>query len=141
LQFTEAERDRIILTEVITLGNPIDGSPGGNNTVDYIFLLSIEEAQSYFTDDSSRVAVVKLSDNMVEYLEDYYCLLAKDYRSYNGEKIWWWLRSPGNNSEYPYRSYDDSCNISYVGKDGIIRTFGTNDQFLHGIRPALWLSI
>ena len=52
-------------------GNPTYGVPGGNNTVDRIFLLSITEVQQYFNNDADRIA------------------------RFNGTASWWWLRSPG----------------------------------------------
>jgi tetratricopeptide (TPR) repeat protein len=46
-------------------------TPGGNPTKDRVFLLSLDEVQKYFKDNSARVA------------------------KYNGSDCWWWLRSPG----------------------------------------------
>jgi len=50
---------------------------GGNDTTDKIFLLSIDEANAYFTDDSSRIAPNTM-----------------------GDPAWWWLRSPGVAANY-----------------------------------------
>jgi hypothetical protein len=47
------------------------GTPGGIPTRDKVFLLSIDEANTYFAADQERVARYKGSDH------------------------WWWLRSPG----------------------------------------------
>jgi len=52
--------------------NPEYGTKGGNPTNDKIFLLSINEAKKYFTNDSESIANI------------------------DGEACWWWLRSPGN---------------------------------------------
>ena len=51
-------------------------TPGGNATPDKVFLLSADEARSYFADDSDRTA------------------------TYQGENAWWWLRSPGDLADY-----------------------------------------
>jgi len=70
--FSSADQNRIISTNIVNSNNPEYGTAGGNNTIDNIFLLSIDEAQAYFADSSSRIAV-----------------------NANGEVSWWWLRSPG----------------------------------------------
>ena len=69
--FSQADQARISETTVINKKNPTYDTPGGNNTVDKIFLLSIDEARTYFANDSARIA----------------------YDS-DGEAVWWWLRSP-----------------------------------------------
>ena len=74
--FTADEQARIVETMVINNDNPNYGTACGNNTTDKIFLLSIDEAKSFFSGDSSRIA----------------------YNAANGEALWWWLRSPGFNS-------------------------------------------
>ncbi|MDR2532864.1 MAG: DUF6273 domain-containing protein [Oscillospiraceae bacterium] len=90
--FSSAEQGRILETTVINNDNPEYGTPGGNNTTDNIFLLSIDEAQTYFTDDSSRIA----------YFAD-------------GDVHFWWLRSPGYLSDYAANVNGDG----YVIVDGI----------------------
>ncbi|MCL1823304.1 MAG: DUF6273 domain-containing protein [Oscillospiraceae bacterium] len=70
--FTLEEQTRIIETTVINENNAISDIAGGNDTTDKIFLLSINEAKSYFSNEVLRIA--------------YYA---------NGEDSSWWLRSPG----------------------------------------------
>ncbi|MCL2693702.1 MAG: DUF6273 domain-containing protein [Oscillospiraceae bacterium] len=86
--FPPAEQGRIVETIIINCGNSIYGAAGGNDTTDNIFLLDFEEAQIYFTDDASRIAV-----------------------DADGEGGWWWLRSPG------YDSIDAAC-VYYNGGIG-----------------------
>ena len=74
--FSAEEQGRIALTTVANNDNAQYGTPGGNDTQDKLFLLSIEEANSYFADKADRVA------------------------KYNGPDYWWWLRSPGNYASY-----------------------------------------
>ncbi|MDR2599984.1 MAG: DUF6273 domain-containing protein [Oscillospiraceae bacterium] len=83
--FSLVEQNRILETNVINNDNPENGTPGGNDTVDKIFLLSIDEALTFFEDNSTRVAL-----------------------NSNGEASWWWLRSPGVISDYAAR-------VDYVG--------------------------
>ncbi|MCL2694082.1 MAG: DUF6273 domain-containing protein, partial [Oscillospiraceae bacterium] len=74
--FSSAEQGRIAETTIINSDNPTHGTAGGNDTADNIFLLSIDEAEMYFPDDASRIAV-----------------------NANGHESWWWLRSPGDYSD------------------------------------------
>jgi hypothetical protein len=68
--FTNEQRNQIIET---TNQNPDNkDTSAGNPTVDRVFLLSVNEATSYFPDSRSRSA------------------------SYQGEAYWWWLRSSGS---------------------------------------------
>jgi len=53
-QFTQSERERILEAHVKNDDNPKNGVSGGNDTIDKIFLLSIQEAETYFKDDASR---------------------------------------------------------------------------------------
>ncbi len=46
--FTEAEQEHIAVTNVINEDNPIYGTPGGNDTADKIWLLSLGELEKYF---------------------------------------------------------------------------------------------
>ena len=84
------------------------GTSGGNPTNDKVFLLSSEEAQRYFKCDSERIA------------------------EFQGSKIWWWLRSPGDFADY-------AANIFIVG------SVYTNGNIVHydmgGVRPAIWLNL
>ncbi|MCR5137090.1 MAG: leucine-rich repeat protein [Oscillospiraceae bacterium] len=64
--FTEKEKAAILECELRNPDNPEYGTRGGNDTRDKIFLLSIEEAEKYFTDDRDRATGTS-----------------------------WWLRSPG----------------------------------------------
>ncbi|MDR3311450.1 MAG: DUF6273 domain-containing protein [Oscillospiraceae bacterium] len=70
--FGSGDRDKIAETEV---GNPDSedyGTPGGNDTADKIFLLSLDEVNRYFADYADRAA------------------------TYEQQITWWWLRSPGS---------------------------------------------
>ena len=89
--FSEAEKKQIIET---TLDNPDNldyGVEGGNDTTDMIFLLSIDEAEKYFSSDEERKATYT-----------------------NGSLSCWWLRSPG---AYDYYTAGISTDGS-IGKYG-----------------------
>ena len=78
--FSKDEHKAIIETPLENSNNPQSGTPGGNQTKDRIFLLSIDEAKEYFIDDSDRTT-----------------------------DSWWWLRSPGyGSSNAAYVNYAGS---------------------------------
>jgi len=70
--FNEEDRARIAETAVINADNAENGTKAGNDTTDYVFLLSLAEAKLYFPSDAARVA-----------------------RNGRGGSAYWWLRSPG----------------------------------------------
>jgi uncharacterized repeat protein (TIGR02543 family) len=76
--FTEEEAQRLISLDLPNSDNPLFGTVGGNDTRDFVFPLSIDEANFYFADDSDRIAR-KYRD-------------AKDYQ--------WWLRSPAGEPDF-----------------------------------------
>ena len=69
--FSDEEKDMILTTHIENSNNSETGTLGGNDTEDKVFLLSIDEANQYFTSDDERVA------------------------EYDGNAHMWWLRSPG----------------------------------------------
>lgn len=113
--FNDEEKSKITETLGINNDNPYYGTPGGNNTTDKIFLLSIDEAERYFSSASSRIAY------------------SRDEYSYEGRAFDWWLRSPDHLSDYAV------CVIS----DGDILHNGVWNSVTtkRGIRPALWLNL
>ena len=64
--FTDEEKAMIAKTKVVKSYNAKRGTQGGKDTVDRVFLLSLEEAKIYFADDKSRAV-----------------------------GAWWWLKFPG----------------------------------------------
>ena len=84
--FSDEEKKMILDTPVVNADNTRGESstPGGDDTVDKVFLLSIDEAEQYFKNDKSRAATQS-----------------------------WWLRSPGNH-EYTaaFVRYDGSVRVN-----------------------------
>jgi uncharacterized lipoprotein YehR (DUF1307 family) len=118
--FSDANKARIVETEVINNDNPTFGTPGGNNTTDKIFLLSIEEANYYFSDNDSRVAYFNGANT-----------------DFNDKAWWWWLRSPGR-----YAYYAVLVPTSGGGLRGV-QGFGEHvgDRVNVGVRPAMWITL
>jgi len=69
--FKEEDRARIAEVPVINSDNAEHGVKAGKDTKDRVFLLSLAEANLYFSDAASRTA------------------------RHKGTAAWWWLRSPG----------------------------------------------
>ncbi len=100
--------------------NPNYSTSPGNSTTDQVFLLSITEANKYFSPDSARQCKGTA-----------YCYALGAYKASNGN-CWWWLRSPGINSR-------GAALVSYGGS---VYNYGTSvDYDYDAVRPALWISL
>ena len=89
-EFLDGFRDgagRLVLgTEIANRDNPAYGTAGGGSTTDKVFLLSLDEARLYFSEDAQRIA------------------------RYQGSARWWWLRSPGIRCHAAFVQRDGSIN-------------------------------
>lgn len=118
--FTDEERAFIPLTTVTADPNPLFPTPTGIDTEDYIFLLSIDEADRYFENDLLRICA---PTNHVR---------LRGAGVYNGQSVWWWLRSPGM----------DNRDGALVGVFGNINCVGFYEiEFGYTARPAMWVQI
>ncbi|MCU7651719.1 DUF6273 domain-containing protein [Acutalibacter sp. LFL-21] len=125
--FSAKEQAAIADTEVFNDDNPTNGTEGGNNTTDQIFLLSIAEAQnsSYFADNSSRIAT------NTAYVAGG-GKLGSSYMNGVGEADYWWLRSPGDN---------DNLAAAVYGVGGVSSFGGIVDDGYYAVRPAFNLDL
>ena len=127
--FSQADRNRIAETKVVTNNNPWYGTNGGSSTTDKIFLLSLEEILQYFG-DSGRL---NNRQGQEGWFSDQY---SQSRIAYNkaGTASWWWLRSPG------IRTYS----AAGVRNDGDVDVNGClvyHHSVGGGVRPALWLNL
>ena len=118
--FSESERAKILSVRVPADKNPNYSTNPGNATQDKIFLLSISEAQKYFSDSATRKCK--------------HTAFAKSNGVWSSSEgnCWWWLRSPGY---YPNRA-------AFVGFGGVISEDGSfvpNDN--GAVRPAFWMKL
>ena len=122
--FDTHEQARIVSTSVGAHGNPeVDSAYAGNNTDDWIFLLSIEEVMHYFKTAEERQA----------FPTEFAILNGSGYdRDIEGGPCWWWLRTPGQDNS---RAADVKSGgaINYEGYGVASRNFS--------VRPALWLDV
>ena len=111
--FSPHDQARIAETYVINNDNPWDlselggwnNTPGGNNTMDRLFLLSIDEVLRYFGDSGlvAHGAIMNSGERDASALEGLWWWGIVD--QYSETRIahdlgdsasWWWLRSPGS---------------------------------------------
>lgn len=117
--FTPDEQAMIPTVTVSAGGNPDYSTRPGKDTQDKVFLLSIEEANEYFSFNFTRrckcTAYAKESADFT---------VSHDYIS-------WWLRSPGSEQKY----------AAEVSEDGSLKTYGMLVSVHHAVRPALWIDL
>jgi hypothetical protein len=140
-KFSDADRSRIIPTLNKNPDNQWYGASGGVDTVDNIFILSMDEAVCrYFGDSSSKL--YNPGKNQRYWFERKDENNRKRSAIFKGHTTWYWLRSPGRVNK----------KAVYVHGNGNIGIQGNNifraniDDFYHegvkymgGVRPALWL--
>ena len=118
--FTEEERAELAVVNVPADINPEYSIDSGKDTQDRAYLLSINEAEQFFTSDEDRVCDTTA------------------YASAQGAKTndigacWWWLRSPG----------DETHDAADVNFDGSIYYggYGANFSFC-AVRPVIVLRL
>ena len=139
--FTSTQKNAIKTTNVVNNNNIDYGTAGGNNTSDKVFLLS--ESEVYNTDTAAGYGFVKDSETDDEARRSRCSTYAyamgtykyydtdKEYTKYN-ENIYWWLRSPGSDSDVAAAVYDSGWVYRYGGIVSID---------YDGVRPALHLNL
>lgn len=120
MAFSPSEKARIAEVKINNQGNQFSRAMGGFPTKDRIFLLSFDEANSYFSDDDAR---------QCEATE--YARAKGAYVDENG-KSWWWLRSPGSKNS----SAAIVLSVGYVSNVGHV-VLDPSDL----VRPVFWLEL
>lgn len=124
--FTPDEQKMIQITSVAADKNPSYYTSPGNNTTNKVFLLSITEANKYFSSDIERKCIP------TEYAIAQGAFTSNIYSVGDKVTCWWWLRSPGNNPS----------NAANVSSDGSVNRDGLNVNYFHGaVRPAIWINL
>ena len=147
--FSPAEATAIAETAVVNNDNRTYVTEGGNDTTDKIFLLSRDEVEQYYeiVRDAFHLAndslVCKLTDYGKEriisnYMEHYDGTREEAEEWYHGTEeswgenaCWWWLRSPGNNSDY-------AAYVYFAGNDNYYGYYVADS--IGAVRPAFWIN-
>ena len=137
-KFTVEQQRRIVETRVTNNDNLWYGTKGGNDTMDKVFLLSLEEVDRYFGDsgDYQSKRRKNYKDGKFVAANDGYCFS----NTHDGERVaklsnksyGWWLRSSGGN-------VSRAAFVFYGG--GVIVLGDTVSLERGGVRPALWLHL
>ena len=125
--FSAEEQKMIPETKVTADANPSFVTDPGNDTTDKVFLLSVTEAEKYFSSDEGRKCVP------TAYAIEQGAYTSSSYTKGGKAACRWWLRSPGTYSPYAALVYYDGGDFDYRG-DCV--------NISHAcVRPALWIEI
>ncbi|WP_406547685.1 DUF6273 domain-containing protein [Succinimonas sp.] len=122
--FSEKDRQRIKLSEVVNDKNRQYGTSGGSNTWDHVLCLSFAEAERYFKNNGERQCQPTA-----------HARKQGAFVNNSNSCCYWWLRSPGLDPHY----------ASLVCMDGVLYPIGykVNNGGI-AVRPALrliWKSV
>ncbi len=122
--FSDLEATDILTTSVKADANPKYSVNAGIDTQDKVFLLSIEEAEKYFSSDEDRKCVP------TAYAIVHGAYTSEDETVDGEETCWWWLRSTGE-SDISAAGIRRKGEIQYEGN-----VVESSDN---GVRPAIWI--
>jgi len=139
-EFSAQDQARIVATTIKNPANLWYGTPGGADTTDKIFLLSLEEVDKYFGDSGDYLRMKRKSfDSNGNAIENPNGWVFSN--SHDRERVavvgyaetWWWLRSPG-------ASGGSAATVNVAGSVNVSgRDVDTFHPEMGGVRPALWL--
>lgn len=141
--FNENDRARILPTINLNPENNWYKSHGGEETKDYVFLLSMDEVVRFYFGNSSRLLDFPAKNQR-------YWFQRKDENNikrrarYLNSSWWWWVRTPGKNNKVAVYIHGDG-NIGIQG-NGVARR---NTNVIHpitndtkgGVRPSVWIKV
>ena len=118
--FTQEERAALAVVNVPAGVNPKYSTDFGGDTQDRVYLLSIDEAERFFTSDEDRVCGTSAYAS------------ARGARTNDTGACWWWLRSPGDETH-------DAANVNF---DGSVYYAGYGVSFSFcAVRPVIVLRL
>lgn len=132
--FDETEKGYILLSDIENKDSSAHDIAGGNDTEDYLFLLSFDEVEDYFADDNARIAKASAKavanggqcfDSRTKSEAEAAPEAAADYMA-----LTWWLRTPGNTEE-------KAATVHYFGEPNPMGARA--DLAVKGVRPAMWV--
>ncbi len=135
--FNPRELARILLVNNSNVDNQWYGTPGGEDTNDRVFLLSLDEVCRYFGDSSDKL--YNKGKNQRYWFERKDINNPKRSARFgtNTWFSWWWLRSPGRVGAKAVYIWGDG-NIGIQGNN-ILKGNLDEGRCKGGVRPALWV--
>ena len=131
--FNLSEQSAIKTTTVVNADNSAYDIEGGNNTLDKIYLLSLDEVENGaygFSTDLDEYGESRSKNTAYAKQQGAYTYTESDSK-YDGNGFWW-LRSPGSGSS----------TASYVDFDGWVSRVGYHvGSTWYAVRPALHLNL
>ena len=121
--FSEAQREVIIPVINVNPDNERWGTSGGNDTNDTVFLLSIEEVESYFSDRNETLWTQATP----------YAVAQGAFVADNGDSPWW-LHSPGDHNDGGFCAAYVDYRPSGVSLSGYAAQRNSRT-----VRPSLWV--
>lgn len=137
--FTEDQKNQIFLTTVENNDNPRFNGKGGKDTEDYVFLLSIEEAERYYKTETYGGMGAAVGNDSPDrecqptaYAQEQGASVWTELMIGEGSldhiNGWWWLRSPGG----------EEAEASFITPDGNINYSGCDvSRDFNCVRPAM----
>ena len=126
LAFNSDEKERILKTNIKNLDNPeVFYAKGGNDTDDYVFLLSFDEIYRLFDNDDDADLRAGATKYAVE----------NGTRPAENNCCFWWLRTPGSSDRNGVAGF---MYVNYLGEHNLYS--GMPVYCKMGVRPVLWIS-
>lgn len=124
--FSDGEKDMILAVTVFADKNPEHDTDSGNPTTDKVFLLSIAEANKYFSSHEARMCVP------TAYAKSNGAKTSSNYAKDGATTCFWWLRSPGGRQD----------GAAYVSVSGDVNCYGNGVRGNSDcVRPAMWIDL
>lgn len=140
--FSPIDQELIAETFVTNTGSPWFGTNGGQDTIDKIFLLSIDEVVRFFGDSGLMTKGINENERgwgLMSYgihgwgIHDQFSE-SRIARDLGGVDAWWWLRSPGSMPDHAAIVMGDNGSLNMYGNQAFVL-----EERGSGIRPAMWL--
>jgi hypothetical protein len=139
--FSNNDREKIIETINTNPDNLWYKADGGEDTIDKIFILSMDDVVRTYFGDSSRLLDYP-SKNQRYWFQRKDENNIKRRAAFLNSPWWWWVRTPGKNNRVAVYIHGDG-NIGIQGNGVSKRNTNVIHQLTNdnrgGIRPALWI--
>ncbi len=137
--FSRDDQARVVPVLNHNPDNPWYGTPGGQDTNDRVFLLSLDQVCRLFGDSSDKLYHPKKNQR--------YWFERKDENNHKrlarlqGKEgcWWWWLRSPGRVGVKAAYIWGTDGGIGIQGNN-VLKGNISDGKCTGGVRPALWIA-